>query len=875
MSFFRDLGRFGDAPALLAPDTAPLTYRELSELVQDWRQRLARHVSVERPRLLVAIELQPHADMVAAYLAALQDGHAVLVSAPGTLDHGQRTAVIYHPDLTLCWRQGRCETMASDLRALDVPHPDLRLLLSTSGSTGDPRLVRLSETNIASNATSIAEYLELDPDDVGITSLPLHYSYGLSVLHSHLEVGAALVLTDLSVAEPAFAELCRQMRVSMLALVPHQVDLLAARRFDFSSLPTLRKVTQAGGRLAVEKVRDMAGMGARQGWSFVVMYGQTEAAPRMAYLPASEAAANPDTIGRAIPGGHLWVEGADGAEITATGVAGELVYEGPNVMMGYADSRADLTLGQGSTRLRTGDMAERTAAGYFRLVGRAKRFVKLYGLRINLDQIDRALETAGLSGLAVGVGDNLVVMTTDQGGHAKIRTLVADMCDLPEAAVTVLAMVDVPRLANGKTDLREVAERARRAFTITERTATAGSLLEDFRQATRRTKLNLTDSFNRIGGDSLSYLHVMLAIEARIGHVPPKWEEMSIEALDRLAGDGSAPVRVQPTATVESAVLVRLMAICCVVLFHLTLWPLVGGTWLLILLTGYSMARFQREGLARGAVGEFLRNLLWPALPLYFAIIVLFGLVREEVPASMYFLQANMVREDLPDLLSPYWFISLYVQLALFVAFCALWPAVRRAMGNSPYTFGLVATLLSVGSAALIQYGVMRCTGMDCEAVARSLPILERSVPLCLPFLFAGWTIQCARGIGQRAQAALALFLAVAVFPIREPGFLTMMMIGSVLLLLPLPISLPVRVARLLRRLAAATLFVYLTHNGVIWFFRYATPLYDTLGPLGSALVAVPLCFALAMAADWIFRRTEVLGRNQLTRLIPSRRSDA
>lgn len=872
MNFFRDLDRFGDAPALFDAETGPLSYRELSGLAQDWRARLARHSPQNGGGLLVAMEFQPRAGMIAAYLGALQGGHAVLLSAPGTLDRGQPTADIYRPDVTLRWQNGQCEIHPLPVREGGAPHPDLRLLLSTSGSTGDPRLVRLSEENITSNAASIADYLKLGAADVGITSLPLHYSYGLSVLHSHLSVGAALVLTDQPVADPAFAALCRDRKVSNLALVPHQIELLSVQGFDFARLPALRLVTQAGGRLAADRVRDMARTALRQGWSFVVMYGQTEAAPRMAYLPAEAALDHADTIGRAIPGGRLSLQGDDGTEITGWGMTGELVYEGPNVMMGYARNRADLSLGQGSRRLCTGDMAERTEVGYFRLVGRAKRFVKLYGLRINLDQIDRALEADGLAGLAVGVDDALVVMTTVPDQSDRIRMRVAALCGVPEASVAVHPMADVPLLANGKTDLRAVADRARTALARAGETAPTGSLLEDFRKATRRNRMSLSDSFSRIGGDSLAYLHVMLAIETRVGHVPPRWEEMSVAALDRLAADRGANVQARPMVPVEGAVLARLLAISCVVLFHLTLWPIVGGTWLLILLTGYSLARFQRQTLARGAVGDMLRNLLWPAVALYFLIIILFGLLRAEVPAPMYLLYANMVRTDLPDLLSPYWFISLYVQLVLFVALCALSPALRQAAGRAPFSFGLIATLLSVGGAALFQFALVRCSGSDCETAARAVPILERSVPLCLPFLFAGWAIQSAATWGQRLQAALALVLAVAVFPIRETGFLILMAVGCALLLAPVSISLPAWVARLLRRMAAATLFVYLIHNVVIWFFRHATPLYDKLGPIGSALVALPLCFAAAMIADWLFRILETWLRRQLVRLASRQR---
>lgn len=874
MSFFRQLGRFGASTALVDPQDGRVSYHKLALRVEEWRSRLSSLGPHNDKPLLIGIEIEARADMVAAYLAALAGGHSVILAAPGSLSPGQRIADIYRPDVTLCWTGNRCGSRGGEGGAPCPLHPELRLLLSTSGTTGDPRLVRLSEENITSNAAAIADYLGLGPRDVGVTTLPLHYSYGLSVLHSHLSVGACLVLSDLSVADEGFTTLCQTTHVTNLALVPHQFDLLAARHFDFAALPDLRFVTQAGGRLASAKIRDLAGTGARQGWDFIVMYGQTEAAPRMAYLPPMDAQNYPDTIGRAIPGGQLSLLAEDGSEIAGNGQPGELVYRGPNVMLGYADSRADLVRGRDIDMLRTGDIAERTGGGYFRLCGRAKRFVKLYGLRINLDQIERALDAAGLRGAAVGVDDRLVVMTDRSDQTEAIRALVATDCTLPESDVSVHVMPDFPTLPNGKTDQQTILARARSALAhagVADKRRAASSLLADYEQATRRHGLNGGDSFARIGGDSLAYLHVVLAIESRLGFVPDGWEHMSIARLDQLVLQRRAPAAASASVPVEGAIIARLLAISCIVLFHLNLWPITGGTWLLILLAGYSLARFQRDQMARGAAWEVARNLLWPVVPLYFAITIGYDLVRGDVPPEMYLLNANNVRDRLPALLAPYWFISLYVQLALSVVLVCLWPSLRRAITRSAFGFGMVATVLTAGIAALIQFTLFPCNGDECEAVARTLPMLVRTLPLCLPFLWVGWTIQAARTWREKVLAAFALALTVASFSIRETGFLTLMVVGAALLLLPVSLRFPMVVARLLRRMAAATLFVYLLHNAVIWLFKFATPIHETLGPVMSALIGLPLCFALAIAAEWLFRRSEAVVLRWIARTFPRR----
>ena len=201
--------------------------------------------------------------------------------------------------------------------------------------------MRLSHGNLEANAAAIASYLALDADDRAAMTLPLHYCYGLSVLHSHLSCGAGVALTDRSVVDPCFWDLFRSQRCTSFAGVPHTFELLDRIGFDRLALPTLRYVTQAGGRLDPDTVRRYAGLGARDGWDLVVMYGQTEATARMAYLPPHLAATRPEAIGVPIPGGSFEIDPSDAGDPDE----GELVYRGPNVMLGYASSRRDLALG--------------------------------------------------------------------------------------------------------------------------------------------------------------------------------------------------------------------------------------------------------------------------------------------------------------------------------------------------------------------------------------------------------------------------------------------------------------------------------------------------------------------------------------------------
>jgi len=392
------LAGHGPRVALIAPtDTGSgsqeITYAELAARVEVLRIRLGP------TRRLVHLRVAPTVDVVVAYLACLAGRHPVLLVSPDPDGAAAALEATYPPDVVIGATAAPTDAGWFDERrpgtAYDV-HPELAVLLSTSGSTGSPKLVRLSHTNLTSNAQAIATYLGLDATDRAPTMLPLHYCYGLSVLNSHLVCGAGLVLTDRSVLDPGFWRLCRDRGVTSLVGVPYTFDLLDRGGFaaDPGRLPSLRRIMQAGGRLAPDRVVAYAGLGAANSWDFVVMYGQTEATARMAYLPPHLAVTNPQAVGVAIPGGRFEISTPSGDGV------GELVFHGPGVMLGYAEQPSDLATGRTVEALATGDLARVNPSGLVEIVGRQSRFLKLLGLRIDLSAVERGLESAGFPACA-------------------------------------------------------------------------------------------------------------------------------------------------------------------------------------------------------------------------------------------------------------------------------------------------------------------------------------------------------------------------------------------------------------------------------------------------------------------------------------------
>ncbi len=332
-------------------------------------------------------------------------------------------------------------------------YEELGLLITTSGSTGSPKLVRQSYTNVLDNAQSIAEYLHLDDTERPITTLPMNYVYGLSIINSHFLVGAALLLTEKGLMQKEFWDFFREMEATSFGGVPYTYEMLDKLRFCRMKLPSLRTLTQAGGKITPELHEKFAGYAQETGKNFVVMYGAAEATSRMGYLPPEKAVEKKGSMGIPIPGGTFTLIGEDGEEVRTPMTPGELVYFGKNVTLGYAEKGADLALGdERHGRLETGDIAQFDADGYYYIIGRNKRFLKIYGNRVNLDEIDRLIKGRfQIEAASTGADDHMVIFVTEQDYAESVRDFVIETTKLNPAAFKVIVIDEIPKNESGKT----------------------------------------------------------------------------------------------------------------------------------------------------------------------------------------------------------------------------------------------------------------------------------------------------------------------------------------------------------------------------------------------------------------------------------------
>lgn len=540
-----------------------ITYGELQERARQVADALGPE------KALVVLACENTIEWLVGYVGVLLGNHAaLLVAADATAYQGSLAQQFQANVLLPASAQTQPQRLAAEA---PVMHPSLSVLLSTSGSTGSPKCVRLSTNNVGSNAQSIATYLDITPADRGVVSLPVHYSYGLSIVNSHLWAGATLLLTNQSVIEPDFWAFCREHRATSFGGVPHSYELLARIDFVEKAPPSLRYFTQAGGRLEKHLVEQFARTAHTHGWRFFVMYGQTEASPRIAWLPPTHTLTHLGSIGVAVPGGHLSVQDDDGHPVPP-GTTGELVYEGPNVMMGYALTTADLKLGQGPTQLHTGDMAHQTADGFFYITGRKSRFVKIFGNRIGLDETEAICAQNGLPAIVSGNDKKLLVVTRQADAPAGLRQLLSQKLKIPESTIDVRHMDAYPLMPSGKIDYGHLRQLL--ADAPQPRVAQAGSVQAVYRQFFGAAANDASLSFYDLGGDSLTFVRVALDLEASFGPLPDQWHRLSAADLEAQLRQSppvaaTAPTK-QPAKAASFANIDTLRALACmaVVAFH-------------------------------------------------------------------------------------------------------------------------------------------------------------------------------------------------------------------------------------------------------------------------------------------------------------------
>lgn len=352
----------------------------------------------------------------------------------------------------------------------------------TSGSTGEPKGVTLSHTNLLANAESIIEYLQITADDRALGLLPFYHAFGNSVLQTHLLRGAAIVLGGSLLFPETILDAIRDAAVTSLSGVPDVFRTLLSRSsLGQSSLPTLKTVAIAGGRLDPDQTQVLEFRVAPA--KVFVMYGQTEATARLSYLPPEFLEERYGSIGRGIPGVELQVVD-DAGEPVAPGETGEIRARGPNVMLGYwQDPEGTATALRGGW-LMTGDLATIDADGFVYPQGRRSGLVKIAGFRVHPSELEEfvrreagVLDVVALPFETTDTGTRLALFVQPWGDDGNVTAeSLRGLCvaGLPRHLVPehIEVLKRFPLNDAYKVDRRELRRRAEKSSTLVEESRT-------------------------------------------------------------------------------------------------------------------------------------------------------------------------------------------------------------------------------------------------------------------------------------------------------------------------------------------------------------------------------------------------------------------
>ncbi|MCR5718361.1 MAG: AMP-binding protein [Oscillospiraceae bacterium] len=465
MYFWDRLEQYSDRIAVIDDNGRSYSYQELIDAADTFALAAV-------PRSIVFLQCENSFASIASYIGFLRRrAIPVLLSDSLAEERLEELKALYRPQYICCredfYGKGEVCASAGGYHLLKTGHapvpsaPSLAVMITTSGSTGSAKFVMQSYDNVQCNTESIISYLGITQEDRAITTLPMSYTYGLSIIQTHLCAGACIIATESALMQRQFWTMLREYKATTFGGVPYTYEMLKKMRFSRMELPSLRYLTQAGGRLSKELVLEYHALCQSKGIRFIVMYGQTEATARMSYLPWEALPEKAGSIGIAIPGGTFSLEAADGSIITQPDEVGELVYRGGNVTLGYACCAEDFIAGDSRHGvLHTGDMAKVDSDGFYYLVGRKKRFLKIYGNRVNLDETENILRAEGYECVCGGRDDLLCVylVGVQESQEKEMLRFLSDRLSLNSAAFRVIPVAEIPRNASGKVQYSALEE---------------------------------------------------------------------------------------------------------------------------------------------------------------------------------------------------------------------------------------------------------------------------------------------------------------------------------------------------------------------------------------------------------------------------------
>lgn len=428
--------------AAIDNDGKQVTYCEILRLADNIKAQTSE-------RALCFMMVENNVESLAWVMAALISQRLVPLILNAKTDETLYNNLLQTYQPAYIWKAGTLQRTHNQVAPL---HPDLSHLLPTSGSTGSPKLVRHKYDNVEAAGLNISTFFELKETDRPLMVLPLYYTMGLSMVFSHLRVGATVLITNRNMTDAAFWKFLKDEHATSFTGVPYSFQILNLMRFFRMDLPDLELLTQGGGKMPHDLNVKFAEYCRDHHKRWIATYGQSECTARMAYLPAKWALDKVGSIGIAVPNGELSLIDEKGTSITTPHTEGEMCYRGKNVTMGYATCLEDMT--QGDERngfIRTGDVAYFDEDGCFYIVGRMGRFLKLFGMRVGLDECEQIINNECQTECAcVGTDEKMIVYITDNAKQQAVKNALVEKTHIVATSFEIRVINAIPKNEAGK-----------------------------------------------------------------------------------------------------------------------------------------------------------------------------------------------------------------------------------------------------------------------------------------------------------------------------------------------------------------------------------------------------------------------------------------
>jgi acyl-CoA ligase (AMP-forming) (exosortase A-associated) len=729
-----------------------------------------------------------------------------------------------------------------------VAETDIAGILYTSGSTGRPKGVVLTHLNFVLAARTVAEYLRYREDDRILNLPPYSFGFGLSQLFTSLFAGVTAVLHTF-VGAPELMQAIVAHRVTGVSAVPTVITQLAASPWPAEADACVRFISVAGGRLPQASTQLLRS--AHPHIDLYLMYGMTETL-RSTYLAPEDVDGRPNSIGKPIPNADVRVLRPDGTPC-APNEPGELVQGGPLIARGYWNDagrtmevfrpRGDAEAGCDERCVWSGDIVTRDAEGFIYFIGRRDDMMKVRGYRVAPLEIEEALMASGqLAAAAVLLDptmesdpDLVACVTPRQEGTIDTAAILARCRETLPAYLAprrISVFDSLPTTPNGKLDRRALAAKfvehvsaaaeapppadtpARDAGFLARwkeeagrivgaRSGRAQSVRELYEWAFPGRAVTAKATFRSLGGDSLNYVAISIGLEELIGELPEAWEQAPLSALETKRRTHATSIKIRPD------VLLRALAVLAIVVVHMGHEAVSGGSFFLLMLSGWGFARFTWDRDPRAiwaSVGKLMIRIIIPTWVMLFFTFAYQG----HIDWSVLFFFDNWIHPQAVHWWIPAWFLQVLFQIFLFMAAIGSVPRVARLGSDHCFLFG--AMLVALGMAATVG---------ELKLLPRTLLAFE-----CLPqfylWVFAlGWMASAAATPAKKAATCVALAAGVglAYALLGKTGAFVVDGRGGYWLAAGVPILLaaPALVApRLLATsvniLAQASLFIYVFH---------------------------------------------------------------